>query len=99
MEPIAPSTYVIACDIWGRVRQQFFPDDSPFDTGLRWLGGRTVLDRSLRNLLAEATSECAVSISDGGKQWFLASVYSNSDRMRPHTRFGQDYSTPTTTTF
>jgi 2-polyprenyl-6-methoxyphenol hydroxylase-like FAD-dependent oxidoreductase len=81
MEPIAPSTYVIACDIWGRVRQQFFPDDSPFDTGLRWLGGRTVLDRSLRNLLAEATSECAVSISDGGTQWFLASVYF---QQRPH---------------
>jgi 2-polyprenyl-6-methoxyphenol hydroxylase-like FAD-dependent oxidoreductase len=79
---------VVICDllvaadgVGSRVRQQFFPDVSLVDTGLRWLGGRTVLDRRLRNLLPEATSECAVSISDCGKQWFLASVYF---QQRPH---------------
>jgi 2-polyprenyl-6-methoxyphenol hydroxylase-like FAD-dependent oxidoreductase len=72
---------VAADGVGSRVRQQFLPDVSLMDTGMRWLGGRTLLDRRLRSLLPEAASECALSISDSGKQWFLASV---CFRQRPH---------------
>ena len=66
---------VAADGVSSRVRQQSFPDVGLIDTGLRWLGGRTVLEHRLQNLLPEVASECALSIRDGDKHWFLASVY------------------------
>jgi 2-polyprenyl-6-methoxyphenol hydroxylase-like FAD-dependent oxidoreductase len=66
---------VAADGVGSRVRQQFLPQVSLIDTGMRWLGGRTVLDRRMRTSLPDAASECALSISDDGKQWFLASVF------------------------
>jgi 2-polyprenyl-6-methoxyphenol hydroxylase-like FAD-dependent oxidoreductase len=67
---------VVAADgVGSRVRQQFFPNLSLMDTGMRWLGGRTVVDQRLRSLLPDAASESALSIKDSGKDWFLASVF------------------------
>ena len=70
------SDLLVAADgVGSRVRQHFLSGVRLTDTGIRWLGGRTVLDERLRSLLPDATAESALSIRDNGKQWFLASVF------------------------
>src|SRR5262249_6865549 len=65
---------VAADGVGSRVRQQFLPDTKLVDTGMRWLGGRTVLDDRLRGLLPDALCDRAVTVQDHGKAWFLAPV-------------------------
>ena len=67
---------LIAADgVGSRVRQQFLPNTKLVDTGMRWLGGRTVLDDRLRGLLPDALTDKAVTLQDRGKAWFLAPVF------------------------
>jgi 2-polyprenyl-6-methoxyphenol hydroxylase-like FAD-dependent oxidoreductase len=60
--------------VGSRVRQQYLPHAALVDTGMRWVGGRTVLDHRLRALLPGALSDRAVTIRDGETSFFLASV-------------------------
>lgn len=66
---------VAADGVNSRVRQHLLPNTHLIDTGMRWLGGRTVLDDDLRGLLPEAVSDRAVSVTDGGQAFFLAPVF------------------------
>jgi 2-polyprenyl-6-methoxyphenol hydroxylase-like FAD-dependent oxidoreductase len=65
---------VAADGVSSRVRQQFLPDTRLVDTGMRWLGGRTVLDDRLRELLPGAVTDRAISVMDCGQAFFLAAV-------------------------
>jgi 2-polyprenyl-6-methoxyphenol hydroxylase-like FAD-dependent oxidoreductase len=65
---------VAADGVASRVRQQHLPHAALLDTGVRWLGGRTVLDDDLMSMLPEALSDRAIVISDGKRHMFLASV-------------------------
>src|SRR5919109_1881503 len=60
--------------VGSRVRQQYLPHAALVDTGMRWVGGRTVLDHRLRALLPGALSDRAVTVRDGETSFFLASV-------------------------
>jgi 2-polyprenyl-6-methoxyphenol hydroxylase-like FAD-dependent oxidoreductase len=57
-----------------RVRQRYLPEVALVDTGIRWVGGRTVLSERLRALLPDALSDRAVTVRDRGLLVFLASV-------------------------
>jgi len=57
-----------------RVRHKYLPEAALVDVGIRWLGGRTVLDDRLRARLPDALSDRAVTIRDGAISVFLASV-------------------------
>ncbi|MBV8087201.1 MAG: FAD-dependent monooxygenase [Chloroflexi bacterium] len=57
-----------------RVRQQFLPGLSLVDSGMRWLGGRAVVDHDLKTRLPAAVHDRAIRVSDRGKEFFLASV-------------------------
>lgn len=57
-----------------RVRQQHLPEFAPVDAGIRWVGGRTVLDSRLRGLLPDALSDRAATVRSGGILVFLASL-------------------------
>jgi 2-polyprenyl-6-methoxyphenol hydroxylase-like FAD-dependent oxidoreductase len=65
---------VAADGVGSRVRQQHLPEATLIDTGIRWLGGRTLLDSGLRGLLPAALSDRALWVNDRGIQVFLASV-------------------------
>jgi 2-polyprenyl-6-methoxyphenol hydroxylase-like FAD-dependent oxidoreductase len=60
--------------VGSRVRQQRLPEAALVDVGIRWVGGRTVLDDELRARLPQALSDRAVALRDGDISVFLASV-------------------------
>ena len=57
-----------------RVRQQLLPEATLVDTGIRWLGGKTLLGERIRAVLPDELSDRAVSVLDRGKGIFLAQV-------------------------
>jgi 2-polyprenyl-6-methoxyphenol hydroxylase-like FAD-dependent oxidoreductase len=72
----ASGDLLVAADgVGSRVRQQLLPEAELVDTGVRWLGGRTVLDERLRMSLPAAVSDRAVWLQDRSVQFFLAPVF------------------------
>jgi 2-polyprenyl-6-methoxyphenol hydroxylase-like FAD-dependent oxidoreductase len=60
--------------VGSRIRQQYLPHAALVDVGIRWVGGRTVLDDRLCALLPDALSDRAVTVHDAKISVFLASV-------------------------
>jgi 2-polyprenyl-6-methoxyphenol hydroxylase-like FAD-dependent oxidoreductase len=85
--------------VGSRVREQHLPGAALADTGVRWVGGRTVLDDRLRGMLPAALSDRAVAVRDQGTILFLAQVLFQeppdqaAERLWPGLRFtsGRDF--------
>jgi 2-polyprenyl-6-methoxyphenol hydroxylase-like FAD-dependent oxidoreductase len=94
---IARGDLLVGADgVSSRVRQQRLPEAELVDVGVRWVGGRTVLDDRLRALLPDALSDRAVALQDGDLSVFLASVVFQqkpreaADALWPGLRFTDD---------
>ncbi|MBV9121611.1 MAG: FAD-dependent monooxygenase [Chloroflexi bacterium] len=74
-ETVSCDVLVAADGVGSRVREQCLPSAVLVDTGLRWLGGRTTLNPTLRSILPASMQDRAAWVSDRQQRWFLAPVF------------------------
>jgi 2-polyprenyl-6-methoxyphenol hydroxylase-like FAD-dependent oxidoreductase len=90
----AIGTVLVAADgVGSRIREQFLPDAELIDTGMRWLGGKTLLTDELRSLLPPQLAETFGMVHLGAQSMLFGLVTFSQDpnqaaaRLWPGLRF------------
>jgi 2-polyprenyl-6-methoxyphenol hydroxylase-like FAD-dependent oxidoreductase len=84
---------VAADGVGSRVREQFLPHAGVIDTGVRWLGGKTVLTNELKTLLPTQIAETFAAVPEGTQSLLFGLVALRQDpnqaavRLWPGLRF------------